>query len=63
VLLTLKGERFLNLMVAEGQKFLQKILDQLTQEEVRSGIHFLRRAIAAQERTLMHSAARNGKTP
>ena len=50
-------------MVAEGQKFLQKILDQLTQEEVRSGIHFLRRAIAAQEQTLTHSAVRNGKTP
>jgi DNA-binding MarR family transcriptional regulator len=61
VLLTAKGERFLGTMVAEGQQFLQKILDQLTPEEVRSGIHFLGRSIAAQEHLLSQNTGRNGK--
>ena len=55
VRLTPKGERFLGAMVTEGEKFLQKILDQLTPEEVRSGIHFLERSIAAQEHILSRS--------
>ena len=59
VLLTAKGERFLGTMVTEGQQFLQKILDQLTPEEVSNGIHFLGRSIAAQEHILSQSAARN----
>jgi DNA-binding MarR family transcriptional regulator len=61
VLLTAKGERFLGTMVTEGQQFLQKILDQLTPEEVRSGIHFLERSIAAQEHILSQGTGRNGK--
>lgn len=61
VLLTAKGERFLGTMVTEGQKFLQKILDQLTPEEVRSGIHFLGRSIAAQEHILSQSTGRNSR--
>jgi DNA-binding MarR family transcriptional regulator len=61
VRVTAKGERFLGTMVAEGQKFLQKILDQLTPEEVSSGIHFLERSIAAQEHILSQSTRRNGR--
>jgi DNA-binding MarR family transcriptional regulator len=61
VLLTLKGERFLDTMVAEGVKFEQQIVDQLTPEEVSNGIHFLQRAIAALEHTLSQSGGRNGK--
>lgn len=61
VLLTPKGERFLGTMVTEGQKFLQKILDQLTPEEVSNGIHFLGRSIAAQEHILSQGVGRNGK--
>jgi len=61
VLLTLKGERFLDTMVAEGLKFEQQIVDQLTPEEVRSGIHFLQRAMAAVEQTLAQHGERNGK--
>jgi len=61
VLLTAKGERFLGTMVAEGQTFLRKILDQLTPEEVSNGIHFLGRSIAAQEHILSQSAERNGR--
>jgi len=61
VLLTLKGEHFLDTMVAEGLKFEQQIVDQLTPEEVSSGIHFLQRAIAALEQALTQDAERNGK--
>src|SRR5215470_9334591 len=61
VLLTPKGERFLATMVAEGQKFEQQIVDQLTPEEVSSGIHFLQRAMAAVEHALSQSTGRNGK--
>jgi DNA-binding MarR family transcriptional regulator len=61
VLLTPKGEHFLGTMVAEGQKFLQRILDDLTPEEVSSGIHFLGRSIAAQEHILSQSMERNGR--
>src|SRR5215510_2035203 len=56
VRLTPKGERFLATMVAEGQRFEQQIVDQLTPEEVRCGIHFLQRAMAALEHTLSQSA-------
>jgi DNA-binding MarR family transcriptional regulator len=61
VLLTLKGERFLDTMVAEGLKFEQQIVDQLTSEEVSSGIHFLQRAMAAVEQALAQTAGRNGE--
>jgi DNA-binding MarR family transcriptional regulator len=61
VLLTLKGERFLDTMVAEGLKFEQQIVDQLTLAEVRNGIHFLQRAMAALEHALSQRAERNGK--
>jgi DNA-binding MarR family transcriptional regulator len=61
VRLTLKGERFLDTMVAEGVKFEQQIVERLTPEEVRQGIHFLQRAIAAVEPTLPQSARHNGK--
>jgi len=61
VLLTLKGERFLDTMVTEGLRFEQQIVDQLTPEEVRNGIHFLQRAMAALELALSQRAERNGK--
>jgi DNA-binding MarR family transcriptional regulator len=61
VLLTPKGERFLATMVAEGIKFQQQIVDQLTVEEVSFGIHFLQRATAALENALSQSAGRDGK--
>lgn len=61
VRLTPKGERFLATMVAAGERFEQQIVDQLTPEEVRYGIHFLERALAALEHALAQSAERNGK--
>ncbi|MBI3301455.1 MAG: MarR family transcriptional regulator, partial [Deltaproteobacteria bacterium] len=49
VLLTPKGERFLLAMVAQGREFLQRIVEQLPEQEVRNGIQFLRRATIAFE--------------
>ncbi len=49
VLLTPKGERFLLTMVEQGQQFLQGIVEQLTEEEINSGIHFLRQVTTALE--------------
>src|SRR5262249_27390992 len=61
VQLTAKGERFLATMFAAGLKFQPQIVDQLTPEEVSSGIHFLQGAIAALERTLSQDAGHEGK--
>ena len=61
VRLTAKGERFLATMVAEGLKFEQQIVDQLTPEEVSFGIHFLQHAMAALEHALSQRAGRDGK--
>ena len=61
VLLTAKGERFLLTMVAHGQQFLQRIVEQLAEETVSNGIEFLRQATAAFERVRAENATRNGK--
>ena len=47
VILTPKGEQFLLTMVGQGQKFLRGIVERLTLEENRNGIHFLRQATLA----------------
>jgi DNA-binding MarR family transcriptional regulator len=61
ILLTPKGERFLAAMMAEGREFLQRIVEQLSEEEVKSGIQFLRRSTTAFERARAEGAIRNGK--
>jgi len=61
VLLTAKGERFLLTMIAQGQGFLQRIVEQIPEEEVRSGIQFLRRAVAAFEQARAEGVSRNGR--
>jgi len=61
VRLTAKGERFLATMVAEGQRFEQQIVDQLTPEEVSFGIHFLQRAMAALAHALSQNPRRTEK--
>ncbi len=61
VFLTTKGERFLLTMFAEGREFLRQIVEQLSEEEVKSGIQFLRRATAVFERVRATGIARNGK--
>jgi len=60
VLLTPKGERFLLTMVEQGQKFIQGIVEQLTEEEINSGIHFLRQVTTAFEHVRVGGAARKG---
>lgn len=61
VILTPKGERFLQAMVQAGREFLQGIIEQLSREEVRNGIQFLRRATAGFERVRGTRPAHNGK--
>jgi DNA-binding MarR family transcriptional regulator len=60
VLLTSKGERFLSAMVTEGREFEQRIVEQLSETEVREGIRFLRKAVAIFERARAERPLRNG---
>ena len=60
VILTPKGERFLLTMVEAGQKFIQDIADQLAEEEIRSGIHFLSQVTEALEHVRTTRATGNG---
>jgi len=61
--LTAKGERFLVTMLQQGQTFLQAIVEQLSEEDVRGGIHFLRQAVAIFERHRAEQVARDNKRP
>lgn len=55
VRLTAQGQRFVLAMIARGQDFLQKVVEQLPDQQVREGIEFLRAGVAAYER--VHLAA------
>jgi len=61
--LTIKGERFLSTMLMQGQEFLHAIVEQLSEEEVRSGIYFLRHAVAIFERLRAEQIPRENKRP
>jgi DNA-binding MarR family transcriptional regulator len=50
VIVTPKGERFLTAMAERGRAFLQKVTAQLAEDQVRSGVEFLRAGVAAFER-------------
>jgi DNA-binding MarR family transcriptional regulator len=50
VILTLKGEEFIQMMVERGRAFLQSLMRQLPGAGVSGGIEFLRAAVAAVER-------------
>jgi hypothetical protein len=50
VIVTPKGERFLAAMAERGRAFLQKVTAQLAEDQVRSGVEFLRAGVAAFER-------------
>ena len=60
VRLTSQGQRFVLGMIARGQDFLRKVVEQLPGEQVRDGIEFLRAGVAAYER--VHAQAANGKS-
>jgi DNA-binding MarR family transcriptional regulator len=49
VILTAKGERFLAAMVERGRNYLCRLVVRLPQDQVDSGVEFLRAAIAAYE--------------
>lgn len=50
VRLTAQGQRFVLAMIARGQDFLRKVVEQLPEQQVRDGIEFLRAGVAAYER-------------
>jgi DNA-binding MarR family transcriptional regulator len=64
VLLTAKGEKFLVLMLTQGQALLQTIVEQLPEEETKAGIQFLRKATAVFEqlRAVQVSRLKQGKS-
>ncbi len=49
VLLTAKGEKFVQMMVAEGRRMIHRIVEQLSEAEVDGGIVYLRKATEAME--------------
>ena len=57
VLLTAKGEKFLDFMVAEGRRWIRGMVDKLTPAEVDGGIVYLRKATNAIEAALQEAAA------
>ncbi|MGH7961597.1 MAG: MarR family winged helix-turn-helix transcriptional regulator [Candidatus Binatia bacterium] len=61
VILTAKGQRFLSTMFEQGTQFVRDIAEQLTEEEVRTGIHFLSKVTVALEHLRAARAASNGK--
>jgi DNA-binding MarR family transcriptional regulator len=62
VRLTSQGQRFVLGMIARGQDFLQKVVEQLPDEQVRDGIEFLRAGVAAYEQVHAQAANENGKS-
>ena len=50
VLLTPRGERFLQTMVERGREFLRKVVEQMEEAQVSGGVEFLRAGVAAFER-------------
>jgi DNA-binding MarR family transcriptional regulator len=57
VLLTAKGEQFLLSMLEAGQQYIQEIANHLSEEELRSGIHFLSQITAALEQVRTERAS------
>jgi DNA-binding MarR family transcriptional regulator len=57
VLLTAKGERFVQMMVAEGRRLIRLIVEELTEAEVDGGILYLRKATDAMERASQSAAS------
>jgi DNA-binding MarR family transcriptional regulator len=61
VRLTSQGQRFVLGMITRGQDFLQKVVEQLPDQQVRDGIEFLRAGVAAYERVHAEAANVDGK--
>jgi DNA-binding MarR family transcriptional regulator len=56
VVLTSKGEKFVEGMIAEGRKMIRRILGHLTDAEIDGGILYLRQTIESFERTLQNGS-------
>jgi DNA-binding MarR family transcriptional regulator len=52
VLLTAKGEKFVQMMVAQGRRLIRRVVAELTEAEVDAGIVYLRKASDAMEHVL-----------
>ena len=63
VIVTPKGERFLAAMAERGRAFLQEVTAQLAEDQVRSGVEFLRAGVAAFERVRSENAAEVKRLP
>jgi DNA-binding MarR family transcriptional regulator len=61
VRLTPQGQRFVLAMIARGQDFLRKVVEQLPDQQVREGIEFLRAGVAAYERVHAQAASAEAK--
>lgn len=61
VRLTPQGQRFVLGMIARGQDFLRKVVEQLPDQQIRDGIDFLRAGVAAYERIHAERPNLNGK--
>jgi DNA-binding MarR family transcriptional regulator len=62
VVLTSKGEKFLEMMVAEGRRLIRQLVGQLTEQEVDGGIVYLRKATAVLQSTIGEPPARARST-
>lgn len=62
VILTAKGQRFLSTMFEEGTQFVRNIAEELTEEEVRTGILFFSKVTGVLEHLRTTRAAGNGKS-
>jgi len=62
VLLTPRGERALAMMVERGHDFLRRVAEQLPEDQLRTGIEFLRAGITASERVIVQSTV-NHESP
>jgi DNA-binding MarR family transcriptional regulator len=58
---TPQGQRFVLGMIARGQEFLRKVVEQLPDQQVRDGIEFLRAGVAAYEHIHAERPNLNGK--
>ncbi len=57
VLLTAKGEKFVQMMMTEGRRLIHGIVAQLTEAEVDAGILYLRKATSALESATQNAPA------
>lgn len=67
IILTAKGERFIEEMVERGRAFIEPVVAQMTEEEAEAGFNFLRKWVSIAEQlsiaTLLKNASAVGRKP